>query len=102
MSTAELLPHLRDYLSAWRQLQWRFKTVVKIDGACDAYELVAGVFAKADSNQLTLTWLPSRYEDKYSTLHHDLGFVIRDFAMDPTQDLVAILQESHSCAQFSL
>ena len=66
-------------------------------GTCQAYELVGGVFAKSmghgngGSRHLVTTWLPSSTTDARSDVREDLGIPTRDFAIDPSQDLIALV-----------
>ncbi|KAF9522957.1 hypothetical protein CPB83DRAFT_899202 [Crepidotus variabilis] len=94
MSLAELLALLNDRWSAWQKLQWKSETVIKIPGLCNAYELVAGVFAMSGAGALTVVRLPSTYGGKLQIVKQELEIPIRDFAIDPTQDLVAILEDN--------
>lgn len=82
-----------------------------LSGACQAYELVAGVFAKSmrgngnedlwppGSRHLVATWLPSRKKiasnaesNPHRVVKEDLGVPTRDFAIDPTQDVLALVE----------
>lgn len=72
---------------------------MSVPGACQAYELVDGVFAKSMTNGALLygpgshhvnaTWLPTRFQPAYSLIREDIGVATRDFAIDPSQDLIA-------------
>jgi hypothetical protein len=70
-----------------------------IEGDCIAYELVAGVFAKTDGSSFTVQWLPSYYRPARQLVrsHSQLGIPIKDFALDPTQDVVALLAADNLC-----
>lgn len=63
-----------------------------ITGECIAYELVAGVFAKTDGSTLTIHWLPSLVTPARQLVRAQLGFHIKDFALDPTQDLIVMIE----------
>jgi hypothetical protein len=68
--------------------------VYEIHGGCIAYELVAGVFAKSDGYSLTIQWLPSFETPSRQLIRskQEVGFSIKDFALDPTQDLIVFLE----------
>ncbi|KZT01957.1 uncharacterized protein LAESUDRAFT_662823 [Laetiporus sulphureus 93-53] len=98
MSTAERLELLFDRRRRWRSLDWTARTSVSIPGPCQAYELVAGVFAKSmagaqgpGSHNLISTWLPSRTQPAKRIVREELGVSTRDFAIDPSQDLIALV-----------
>lgn len=98
LTTSDRLQLLLDRRRRWRTLDWTQKTMVPVPGACQAYELVGGVFAKSmgvahltGSHHLNATWLPSRTEGARSIIREDLGVATRDFAIDPTQDLIALV-----------
>lgn len=66
-------------------------------GTCQAYELVGGVFAKSmgqgtnGSRHLITTWLPTATKPARSSVREDIGIPTRDFAIDPSQDLIALV-----------
>lgn len=98
MNTADRLALLLDRRRRWRELDWIEKIPVTMPGACQAYELVGGVFAKTmgglhmgGSYHLNATWLPSRTQPARSLIREDLGVPTRDFAIDPSQDLIVIV-----------
>ncbi|KLO10377.1 hypothetical protein SCHPADRAFT_832626 [Schizopora paradoxa] len=104
LSAQERLELLLDRRRRWRALDWAAKVSVPIAGECLAYELVAGVFAKAmsmkrtswlGSEHLALVHLPTRQTAGEVVIREDIGLFCKDFAIDPTQDLIAfILQPS--------
>ena len=64
---------------------------------CDAYELVGGLFAKAleefgAARRLVASWLPSSVAGETRLIVDDLGVRIRDFALDPAQDLIVLFE----------
>ncbi|KAG1861347.1 hypothetical protein C8R48DRAFT_762333 [Suillus tomentosus] len=72
-------------------------------GFCHAYELLGGVFAKTfssgsiDHNQsgsrrFISSWLPSSSAPGHTLVRNDIGISTRDFAIDPSQDLIAFVQ----------
>jgi hypothetical protein len=61
---------------------------------CRAYEFVGGVLASSDRHHLEIAWLPMASNPEGHTLQRCLaGISVRDFTMDPTQDMIALLEE---------
>ncbi|KIM36026.1 hypothetical protein M413DRAFT_449469 [Hebeloma cylindrosporum] len=91
-------PLLDDHRRAWELLDWKRTTTIEVAPHCQAYELVADVFASSDGSKLSIVGLPSSRSDGYTmTRTPDVPF--RDFAIDPTQDIVAFLEVSIQSAQ---
>ena len=70
---------------------------VALTGHCHAYELVGGLFAKAleefgAARMLVASWLPSSLAGETRLIVDDLGVRIKDFALDPAQDLIVLLE----------
>lgn len=91
---SELVAELRKRRLDWDNLRWTGPKKIEITGRCKAYELVGGVFAKTSGEDMLYVHLPTQTEDVWTHHNLDLGFPIRDFAMDPSMDLVAILEEN--------
>ncbi|KAL5478455.1 hypothetical protein ACEPAI_2639 [Sanghuangporus weigelae] len=107
-STDERLRRLRVYQSRWKHFDFkRAQTVRKVTGS--VWELASGVLAQGVSTsvaehigrtavrKLLFTRLPSsaRVESRTREWTHEYpDFAIRDFTMDPTQDLLVLLRES--------
>lgn len=102
VSPAERLKVLLERRKAWSLLDWKKEVISPMEGACQAYELVGGVFAKSMipgpfhnlteiHPQFTASWLPSSGGEG-RTMQIDLDIVARDFAMDPSQDLIIFLE----------
>jgi hypothetical protein len=97
------LKALLDRRRAWMCLDWKERVSVGLPGACQAYELVGGVFVKTMSVEGNVTgskhflgsWLPRRDAPGYQLERKDVGLVTRDFAIDPSQDLIAFLVVDH-------
>ena len=51
--------------------------------------LVGGAFATTDGHRFEVVW-PKSGHDK---IKKPTGFSVRDFAMDPTQDLIAFMDD---------
>jgi hypothetical protein len=82
---------------AWRALRPNRRTSVALAGHCHAYELVGGMFAKAledfgAARRLVASWLPGDGRAERRFVVDDLGVRIKDFALDPSQDLIALLE----------
>lgn len=100
LSSAERLALLRDRRRAWRTLDYTRRSTVSVAGRCNAYELVGGVFAKTmdttahggGSRHLSTSYLPTRQDEAKETVTEDIGLPTRDFAIDPTQDLIAFVE----------
>lgn len=90
---SELLQRLRQHYTCWDALQWRHLGAVHVSGELHAYELVAGAFAKSDGNELTVVWLPNSNSMRREMVLPALGITIRDFAIDPTRDLLVLLED---------
>ncbi|CAL1702844.1 unnamed protein product [Somion occarium] len=97
-STSERLQLLLDRRARWRTLDWTRIVTLPLVGFCHAYELVGGVFAKTmgvgdnvGARHLTVASLPTRYDDGDMRILEDLGVTSRDFAIDPSQDLITLV-----------
>ena len=93
---ADLLQMLRDRLRAWEQLdRKKFHVIPSGDfGECRAYELVAGTFSTSNGSNLYVIWLPSATHDGRVLHRETIGLSIRDFAIDPTEDIIVFLEDS--------
>lgn len=97
---AERLSELRIRRQAWKEINWERQRFPLIPGSWNAYELVDGIFSKTlnsigdnTARGIMFASLPSRYDTTGSLiLYEDLGITFRDFAMDPTQDLIVYMQ----------
>ncbi|KAF9491111.1 hypothetical protein BDN71DRAFT_1434181 [Pleurotus eryngii] len=87
---------------AWAAMEWTDTASVHLPGECLAYELVGDVLAKlTETHKFVCVELPSTPRaadtcqmDTSSINTWDLPFAARDFAMDPTQDLVIFLEDT--------
>lgn len=94
LTPTERLAMLRERQEAWRELRWRSRQEYPmLEGG--VWELYGGVIAQADGDRtLAFTQLPSdirRIEEKHWKIE-DVGVVIRDFSMDPAQDLLIVVE----------
>jgi hypothetical protein len=89
-----LLKKLRERRAAWRGLDWEERAPITLDGDCWAYELVDGVFCKTGRGEFSMATLPSRSVNPSVTRLTEFDLqTVRDFAMDPTQDLIVFVQD---------
>lgn len=95
-AAADRIKQLRRRSQAWAKLDWKKHPVIILIGGCRAYELVSGVFCKSGRQLIAIT-LPSSTNETPSLLRADLGIpVLRDFAIDPAQDLIALIEDDFS------
>lgn len=95
---------LKRFVHSWTSNTERAPAqVYHIDGECIAYELVAGVFVKTDGLTLTIQWLPSpaTVAKQLILTPGELLIPIKDFALDPTLDLIVMIQADHLCVLLS-
>ncbi|PCH37773.1 hypothetical protein WOLCODRAFT_161036 [Wolfiporia cocos MD-104 SS10] len=96
LGSSDRLKLLREHQKAWETLDYKRQDVVPML-AGEVWELYGGVLAQAQGGRtLCFCQLPSvlrGIEEKRWTLK-DLGFVIRDFGMDLSQDLLVAIQRS--------
>jgi len=94
LPVVERLSRLRNRRQAWMDLKWTQRETPLIPGSWSAYELVDGIFSKTlnSARGILFTALPSRDAPGSLTTVDDLGITFRDFAMDPTQDLIVYMQ----------
>ncbi|KAI9453366.1 hypothetical protein F5148DRAFT_1151976 [Russula earlei] len=96
-TTAARMELLLERRAAWRALRPSRRAAVALAGHCHAYELVGGLFAKAleefgAARRLVASWLPSNAAGETRLVVDDLGVRIKDFALDPAQDLIVLLE----------
>ncbi|KAF9232387.1 hypothetical protein BU15DRAFT_81300 [Melanogaster broomeanus] len=84
ISTGERLARLRSLRRTWSTLSCTSKVTVPMPGACYAYELTRATSRRRGSRLRTI---PGR-----TLVHDDIGVPTRDFAMDPSQDLVVLFK----------
>jgi hypothetical protein len=103
LTVAERLSQLRSRRQAWKDMKWEDRPFPLIPGAWNAYELVDGIFSKTlnstgdnTARGILFASLPSRHAPGSLMLFEDLGITFRDFAMDPSQDLIVYMQCSRT------
>ena len=91
LTSATLLRTLQDHVHAWQNLKW-LETRISIPRGF-TYELSHGVYGIGSERSLTFIELPSRVRG--TELHtwelKETAFDVKDFTMDPTQNLLALL-----------
>ncbi|KAF8167746.1 hypothetical protein B0H34DRAFT_682904 [Crassisporium funariophilum] len=94
VSSASRLETLRKHQSAWENLQWSRELHIPMEDG-GLWELCGGVMAQSTpGGMLKFTQLPSdlrAIEEKSWTVGPDLGLHLRDFGMDPSQDLLVLI-----------
>ncbi|TFK71029.1 hypothetical protein BDN72DRAFT_958405 [Pluteus cervinus] len=89
----ERLALLRERRSAWDNLQWRILPRETIPSTYLAYDFVDGTYGIIqDNHEFMATVLPTKAREGHRKTHH-LDFSVRDFCMDPTQDVIVFLGE---------
>lgn len=104
LSPAQRLEKLRKYQDAWRTLRMSRKDEVKMLSG-QVWELYGGVFAQGRGSRAIKFWqLPSviRGVKEEEWEHDDLGINIRDFGMDPSQDLLVMIERPMSSCVLSI
>ena len=93
-SSASRLEALKKHQSSWDNLKWSRELCIPMESG-GLWELYGGVLAQSTAEgTLTFLQLPSdlrSIEEKVWTLGK-FGFVVRDFGMDPSQDLLVLIQ----------
>lgn len=96
MGHADRLSVLRNSQAAWYTLQWTaLKDVRMLQGTL--YELSGGVLAQSDhfgGHGLVFRRLPSHYRSIQEHVWSlDLDLILRDFTLDPAQDLLVLIAQ---------
>ncbi|KAF8519135.1 hypothetical protein BU17DRAFT_90336 [Hysterangium stoloniferum] len=96
LSIAERLEQLETIERNWATLTFRLKVGIPKPVGRNIWELFGGVFTLGTSGGrgLSYTELPSltRRTPTCTWKHDDLGLDIRDFGIDPSQDLVVLIE----------
>ena len=92
---ASRLEALRKHQSSWGNLKWSRELRIPMENG-GLWGLYGGILAQSTiQGTLTFTQLPSdlrSIEEKVWTLGPNLGLVVRDFCMDPSQDLLVLIE----------
>ncbi|KAG1745446.1 uncharacterized protein EDB91DRAFT_1328202 [Suillus paluster] len=95
LTASDRLALLKERNAAWESLRWvESKDIVMMQG--DIWELYGGVFAQSSTPDiLHFRRLPSKYRNiEEKTWHVALDIHVRDFTMDPAQDLLVLIEHS--------
>ncbi|KAJ3499953.1 hypothetical protein NLJ89_g10001 [Agrocybe chaxingu] len=91
------LEKLKKHREAHRQLRYNREIRIPVERA-GLWELCGGVLAQnTEENKLIFRQLPSdlrSIEEMTWTVDEKLGFTMRDFAMDPSQDLLVLVENA--------
>ncbi|KAI6011043.1 hypothetical protein BKA83DRAFT_4397458 [Pisolithus microcarpus] len=96
LTVRERLTRLRELRQSWATLQWSSKISVPMPGPCHAYELVGGVFCKMHHS------VPHPFRERHLTaaghtlVRENVGLSPRDFAVDPSQDLIIYFKDGEA------
>ncbi|KAF8190061.1 hypothetical protein BJ912DRAFT_353375 [Pholiota molesta] len=94
---SELIESLLRRRQAWLSLDCTGYTTYSMQHLCRACEFVGGVLASSDRHHLQIAWLPTASNVEGRTLQRYLaGISVRDFTMDPTQDMMALFEDDGS------
>jgi hypothetical protein len=89
VTTSERLELLRRYEASWKNIEWNEHTTIP-SGRGGVWELYGNVWAHSkERDVIEFVQLPSRIRGvpkRQWTLK--FGFAVRDFSMDPSQDLL--------------
>lgn len=95
IGAADRLDKLRRHRAAWDELKWAQNKSVPMSTG-QVWELYGNVLAQAQGDRtIIFRQLPSRYrgiEEREWTISN-LGFDIRDFGMEPSQDLLVLIEK---------
>lgn len=95
LSVAEKLNALRKHQRAWDKLKWNHELRHSMAGG-GLWELFGNVLAQQDlTGSLVFRQLPSRYrgiQDKEWRVKPDPQLKVRDFGIDPSQDLLVLVE----------
>lgn len=94
-TSSSRLEALKNHQSSWGSLKWSRELRIPMEDG-GLWELYGGILAQSTEEGASLTFiqLPSdlrSIEEKAWTLA-DLGLVVRDFGMDPSQDLLVLIE----------
>lgn len=80
--------------AVWAHLRWNNMTRTPMPGSCSAYEVVGGKFVKMLwGKDFSVVTLPTSQSGATFERMVDLEGMIKDFAMDPSQDFIAYLED---------
>ncbi|KZW00932.1 hypothetical protein EXIGLDRAFT_720010 [Exidia glandulosa HHB12029] len=103
LSTADMVERVSRRRHNWAMLTPARMLTLLLEGDCRAYELVGGIFGKATmsfegrvaSHHLDFYTFPDGTDPSakvHVLTHNNLGVSLRDFAIDPYQDLLVLVE----------
>jgi hypothetical protein len=94
---SELIMHLQRRRKAWlspNTIKKGERFTLDMEYQCTAYELVGGAFADVNMQNFEIAWLPTSSNNEGHILRRaSTEMRIKSFAMDPTQDVIAFLED---------
>ncbi|KAF9505935.1 hypothetical protein BS47DRAFT_482443 [Hydnum rufescens UP504] len=98
-----VLKALEDHLNRWKSLDWIEEQIRLPDESSESAELVGGILACSNLSTITCIELPSRIrQTPLRTWIHQNDFEIISFTIDPSQDLLTLVEILNSNATLSL
>ncbi|KAG1834914.1 hypothetical protein DFJ58DRAFT_821238 [Suillus subalutaceus] len=93
VTVAERLEQLRTLRRAWTLFEWKKEVQVPMHGGVFAKtSSPAGIHNQSGPRKFISSWLPSSSDPGHTLVRKDIGISTRDFAIDPSQDLIALVQ----------
>ncbi|KAF8192058.1 hypothetical protein BJ912DRAFT_924971 [Pholiota molesta] len=90
----DLIAALRRRRKKWLSLKIKEPLTYLTQHNCDVFELVGGAYADTSKDCLEMRWLPNASNVKAKALQRSsIGISAANFTMDPTQDLMVIVEE---------
>lgn len=94
---SDLIQRLRSHRAAWLALtphEEKRHIALDMKYPCEVYELVGGAFANINKYYFEIAWLPTVFNPGNTPLiqRTPSDIPIASFAMDPTQDLIVLLE----------
>jgi hypothetical protein len=98
LGSLERLNLLRSYEASWKNVDWNEHTSIPVPLTGGLWELYGNVWAhsRGEDTEIDCVQLPSRLRGisiRQWTLKFD--FTIRDFGMDPSQDLLVTIESRY-------
>jgi hypothetical protein len=102
LTTSERLDLLRRYEASWKNIKWDEHNTI-LSGSGGVWELYGNVWAhNRESDVIDFVQMPSRIRGipmRQWTLRFD--FAVRDFSMDPSQDLLMTIENFRKYVRWS-
>ncbi|KAF9482990.1 hypothetical protein BDN70DRAFT_929644 [Pholiota conissans] len=102
LSYADRLKQLLRRRQAWGSTKPRLYATFASLPRCTAYDIIGGVFAGTDGKKLQIVSMPTNSKEQRTIIERTLsGRPVYDLTLDPTQDLIVILEGDNSPASLS-